>query len=81
RNDRAHFEAAACELRVLSPDDPPELKDLFWKICRMITEPFLPPQPFDWGATDLPKRLSDAGWELIRRFPLRSPPREVVFLD
>lgn len=80
-DDRATFENAAVELGVLAPGDPSELKDLFYALCRMITEPFLPPQPYDWSATELPQRLSKAGWEMVRKFPLRTPPRELVFLD
>jgi predicted unusual protein kinase regulating ubiquinone biosynthesis (AarF/ABC1/UbiB family) len=80
-DDRPGFEDAAEELKVLQPGDPQELKDLFWQVCRMITEPFLPPQPYDWSNTKLPQRLTEAGWEMIRKFPLRSPPREVLFLD
>lgn len=79
--DRAGFERAAEELKVLAADDPPELKELFYELCRMITEPFLPPQPYDWSATTLPQRISKAGWEMVRKFPLRSPPRELLFLD
>jgi predicted unusual protein kinase regulating ubiquinone biosynthesis (AarF/ABC1/UbiB family) len=79
--DRAHFEKACAELKVLFPDDPQPLKDLFWKICLQITEPFLPPQPFAWNGTTIMKRLSDDGWQMLKNFPLRTPPRELVFLD
>ena len=80
-DDRAEFEKAARELKLVAEEDPQELKDLFFGICRMITEPFLPPQPYEWKGTTLPQRLSDAGWTMVRKFPLRLPPREVVFLD
>jgi predicted unusual protein kinase regulating ubiquinone biosynthesis (AarF/ABC1/UbiB family) len=80
-NHRPEFENAGLELGVLSHEDPQEIKDLFYQVCLMITEPFLPPQPYDWSATELPQRLSKAGWEMVRKFPLRSPPRELVFLD
>lgn len=80
-NNRALFEAAGAELGVLDPSDPAELKDLFYKLCLSITEPFLEPQPFDWRGSDLPQRVSKEGWEIFKRFPLRAPPRELVFLD
>jgi predicted unusual protein kinase regulating ubiquinone biosynthesis (AarF/ABC1/UbiB family) len=80
-HDRALFERAGEKLKVLGADDPQELKNIFYELCRMITEPFLPPQPYDWSGTTLPQRLSKMGWEMIRKFPLRSPPPELVFLD
>jgi predicted unusual protein kinase regulating ubiquinone biosynthesis (AarF/ABC1/UbiB family) len=79
--NRALFEAAGAELGVLDPKDPQELKDLFYKLCLGITEPFLEPQPFDWSGSDLPQRVSKDGWEIFKRFPLRAPPRELIFLD
>jgi hypothetical protein len=44
-------------------------------------EPFAFDEPYDWKDNQLPQRASKLTWELIRRFPLRAPPREVVFLD
>lgn len=79
--DRGRFERAAERMKILENGDPQELRDLFHKICVLITEPFLPPQPYDWKNNDLPRQVSELTWELIRKFPLRSPPREVVFID
>ncbi|MGZ3653015.1 MAG: ABC1 kinase family protein, partial [Bdellovibrionota bacterium] len=73
-SDRAEFEKASLALGVLEPGDPAELKELFYELCRMITEPFLPPQPYDWRETKLPQRLSEAGWIMVKKFPLRAPP-------
>jgi hypothetical protein len=36
---------------------------------------------YDWGASDLPKRVAKKGGEMILKFKLRGPPREIVFLD
>lgn len=60
----------------------------------MTVEPFLEPTDphlpkglmdtegrYDWKKSDLPKRLTQKALEMIRGFPLRTPPREVVFLD
>ncbi len=80
-HERARFERGAFALGVLRPEDPPELKDIFFRLCHLITEPFLAPQPYDWKNNDLPKRVSDITWEMVRKFPLRAPPREIVFLD
>lgn len=79
--DRARFEKGAMLLGVLQQNDPQELKDIFFHLCDTITEPFLAPQPYDWKNNDLPQRVSKITWDMIRRFPLRAPPREIVFLD
>jgi predicted unusual protein kinase regulating ubiquinone biosynthesis (AarF/ABC1/UbiB family) len=78
---RGDFERGAEKLGVLKGNDPDELKDLFYSLCSAIVEPFSPQQPYDWKGNDLPKRVSKITWELVRKFPLRSPPKEVVFLD
>jgi predicted unusual protein kinase regulating ubiquinone biosynthesis (AarF/ABC1/UbiB family) len=78
--ERAEFERGAEAMGVLHRNDPPELKDLFYQLCSDITEPFAK-EAYDWKGNDLPQRVSKTTWEIIRRFPLRAPPREVVFLD
>lgn len=79
--NREAFEKAAASMGVLDPKDPADLKDLFYKLCVGITEPFLEPQPYDWRGSDLPQRVTKDGWEMFKKFPLRAPPRELVFLD
>jgi predicted unusual protein kinase regulating ubiquinone biosynthesis (AarF/ABC1/UbiB family) len=79
-SDRALFEEAASELKLLRPGDPEELRNLFYKLCVEITEPFLVDE-YDWGQSDLPKRVMQTTTLLATRFPLRAPPKEVVFLD
>jgi predicted unusual protein kinase regulating ubiquinone biosynthesis (AarF/ABC1/UbiB family) len=80
-HSREAFEAAAQVLGVLEASDPQELKDIFFALCSLIVEPFATDEPYQWGGTDLPKRVSRLSWEIFRKFPLRAPPREVVFLD
>jgi predicted unusual protein kinase regulating ubiquinone biosynthesis (AarF/ABC1/UbiB family) len=79
--DRKAFEKAAISLGVLEPTDPEELKDLFHELCSSIVEPFAKEGEYDWKQNDLPSRVTKITWEIFKRFPLRSPPREVVFLD
>lgn len=67
-------------LKIIFEDDPEELKELYVELCVLITEPFAG-GVYDWGASDLPKRVALKGAEVIRRFHLRAPPRETVFLD
>lgn len=81
RANRAEFEQAAAAMNILLPGDPPELKDLFFELCSTIMEPFSLDEPYDWKGNDLPKRVSKITWQIIRGFPLRAPPREVIFLD
>jgi predicted unusual protein kinase regulating ubiquinone biosynthesis (AarF/ABC1/UbiB family) len=80
-SSRERFETAAAKLGILHKDDPAELKDLFYQLCSAIVEPFNAREPFPWRENDLPKRVSKITWEIFRKFPLRAPPREVVFLD
>lgn len=68
------------DLKVIMPDDPPELVQLYVELCYLITEPFADVN-YDWGSSDLPKRVAIKGAEVIRKFHLRAPPRETVFLD
>lgn len=78
---RPRFEEAALKLGILQKDDPQELRDLFYDLCAAIVEPFQSEEPFAWKHNDLPKRVSKITWDIFKRFPLRAPPREVVFLD
>ncbi len=77
-------------LGYLQEDDPDELKQLFVELCQLITEPFFPTKNspyFDntgaycWETSELPLRVAKKGGQMAVRFKLRSPPREVVFLD
>jgi predicted unusual protein kinase regulating ubiquinone biosynthesis (AarF/ABC1/UbiB family) len=73
---------AATRLGFLFEDDPEELKQSFCKLCYLFTEPFEPAnQPYDWGASDLPKRVVKVASDIVWGFRMRVPPREVVFLD
>lgn len=78
---RPKFEKAAAKMGILAEDDPQELKDLFYDLCATIVEPFADDSNFDWKKNELPARVSKITWEIFKKFPLRAPPREVVFLD
>jgi predicted unusual protein kinase regulating ubiquinone biosynthesis (AarF/ABC1/UbiB family) len=93
RDQEAHRETSL-GLKFIAADDDPELLRLFEEFCWMTVEPFMtaedPHVPkglmdaegrYDWRASDLPKRLTAKALKIIRGFPLRTPPREVVFLD
>lgn len=86
--------SGAIGLGFVRPEDSEDLRGIFVELCYLITEPFYGPDTpgvrsdlFDasgaylWGESDLPKRVARKGAELSFAFKLRSPPREVVFLD
>lgn len=86
------LERASLDLKFIEKTDSQELKELFEEFCLMTVEPFLDPQDpkslfmtdlgiYQWKQSDLPKRLTQKALQIIKGFPLRTPPREVVFLD
>jgi predicted unusual protein kinase regulating ubiquinone biosynthesis (AarF/ABC1/UbiB family) len=77
--DRVLIEQGGRRLGLLQPGDPPDLVNDYVEICFLITEPFQ--GPYDWGASDLPKRVLKAGSKIVLTHKLRAPPRELVFLD
>jgi len=77
---RAEFEIAATELKFLSGSEGPQAREHFYKICRLIVEPFQG-GIFDYRSSDLPKRTTAEAFQLIRGFKIDPPPQEVVFLD
>ena len=81
-------------LGFLIPGDAPERIDLFTRLCTLICEPFaLPHRPdvradlfdadgaYDWGRSDLPRRVARLGAQIVLNLSLRTPPREALFLD
>jgi predicted unusual protein kinase regulating ubiquinone biosynthesis (AarF/ABC1/UbiB family) len=83
RGDRDLFLQSAYEVKFLDKDDPLELKEAFLEFCTCTLEPFLTEDKdgFDWKGSDLPYRLSQKVFRLIKAYGGRKPPREVLFLD
>jgi hypothetical protein len=48
-------------------------------LVELILEPF--EGAYDWGASDLPKRVAAHAKHIAFNYKLRTPPRELVFLD
>jgi predicted unusual protein kinase regulating ubiquinone biosynthesis (AarF/ABC1/UbiB family) len=67
-------------LKLVLPEDPPLLRQKYIDLCFLITEPFQG-GVYDWGQSDLPKRVALAGKDIVFNFKLRSPPKESIFLD
>lgn len=57
------------------------LQGKFPKSAGLSSEFFDAQGIYDWGKTDLPKRVARLGAKIIFSFRLRVPPRELVFLD
>jgi hypothetical protein len=71
----------ALELKFTEATDHENLKKSFYDFCVLLVEPFLANKEYDWGQTDLPKRLTRMVSTIIKEFHVRAPPQEVVFLD
>jgi predicted unusual protein kinase regulating ubiquinone biosynthesis (AarF/ABC1/UbiB family) len=71
------------EVGFLREGDAPEQVADFYALCALICEPFADSheEDYDWGASDLPRRVAGLGGRLALGFKFRAPPREVVFLD
>ena len=93
RRDVAGVEDGALGLGLLLPDDSPAVRAAVVKLAFLITEPLGPPLGPDsaslftadgsyrWGESDLPRRAMRRGGELVFAAKLRTPPREMIFLD
>ncbi len=68
------------DLGFILPHDPIELMQSYVDLCFLITEPFGSGN-YDWGHSDLPQRVAKKGTEMLLKFKLRAPPKEVIFLD
>lgn len=91
--DTQALELAAKKLKFVQDDDNPELKKMFENFCLWTVEPFLSPEDprapgkinaqgeYDWKNSDLPQRLTKLAFQMIQKFELRPPPREILFLD
>jgi len=93
--DQSRVEKGALGLGFLIEGDPDELKLRFAEVAYLFVEGFqssktcMPEakhlfnsdEAYDWGTSDLPKRVIKKGKDVVMAFKLRVPPREVVFLD
>ncbi len=68
-------------LGLLKPEDSLQLVEDYVKLCYQLCEPFHVEGAYDWGASDLPKRVAEQVKHVAFSYKLRAPPREIVFLD
>jgi predicted unusual protein kinase regulating ubiquinone biosynthesis (AarF/ABC1/UbiB family) len=80
-DDARETEKGGRQLGLLQPDDPISLVQEYVELCRLLMEPFAPGQDYDWGASDLPKRVATKVSGIAFNYKMRAPPREQVFLD
>jgi len=82
--DVALVREGAVKLGFLTEDDSVEFVQKFAELVFLITEPFdasLDGGLYDWGASDLPKRVMRAVAGIAFTIKLRTPPKEIIFLD
>ena len=76
------IEKGGRNLGLLQPEDSLELVDDYIKLAVLIIEPFEEKAgDYDWGQSDLPKRVATAATKIATSYQLRAPPRELIFLD
>lgn len=76
--DRAVALRGAAGIGVMPGDFPDDVREAFAELCEMIVEPFR--GPYDWGRSDLPRRVGDKIARNAMTRYMRIPPREIVFL-
>jgi predicted unusual protein kinase regulating ubiquinone biosynthesis (AarF/ABC1/UbiB family) len=80
--NKSQFENGAIHLGFLRAGDPDEFKAKFAELCFLILEPFdSGGQPYSWRDSDLHKRVLRAAAGIALALKLRTPPREIIFLD
>jgi predicted unusual protein kinase regulating ubiquinone biosynthesis (AarF/ABC1/UbiB family) len=77
--DARKIEKGGRQFNLLQPEDSIELVNDYVKLVQLILEPF--EGMYDWGTSDLPKRVAAMGKHIAFNYKLRTPPRELVFLD
>jgi predicted unusual protein kinase regulating ubiquinone biosynthesis (AarF/ABC1/UbiB family) len=79
--DRVAARGAAVEIGYLRPDERDDRAEGAVDLMFLVCEPLRHEGVYDFGRSDLPVRVRDAGFELaFRRGFLHAPPPETVFL-
>ncbi|MBC7419368.1 MAG: AarF/ABC1/UbiB kinase family protein [Bdellovibrio sp.] len=78
--DRKMFMAAAKELGFIIEGDKADYIKAFEDFCYETVEPFTVDGTYHWKDSDLPGRVVKKAIQ-FKNFDLRSPPREILFLD
>jgi predicted unusual protein kinase regulating ubiquinone biosynthesis (AarF/ABC1/UbiB family) len=68
-------------LGFLKATESDETKKLFWEMCLLTLEPVAADGEFDFGKTDLPKRINQTAIQFLKGVRKTSPPKDVIFLN
>jgi len=77
--DRPATLRGAAGIGVMPSDFPAPVREAFVELCELIVEPFRSGD-YDWGASDLPRRVGEKIARNAMTRYMRIPPREIVFL-
>jgi predicted unusual protein kinase regulating ubiquinone biosynthesis (AarF/ABC1/UbiB family) len=93
-NDLEGLHQASLQLGFTKSGDDPGLLKIYEDFCLTTVEPFIAfgdPRntkgqinaagEYDWKNTDLPQRLTRLVFQMIQKFEVRPPPREILFID
>jgi aarF domain-containing kinase len=81
RGDRGAVRRHAAEIGYLAPGDTAAQADATVEVIMLVCEPLRHRGRYDFGASALPGRVSERGFELaFREGLLRTPPAETMFL-
>lgn len=78
--DTSKLEEGSLGIGLMQPEDDRKFVNVHHQLCMLLTEPFRS-DVYDWGASDLPLRVTQCARQLKESYRLRAPPRELVFLD
>lgn len=78
--DAGIFLDGAGGLGFVRSGDKPEYIETFQRFCYETVEPFKSVGDYNWKTNDLPNRVVKSALQ-FRNFDLRSPPRDILFLD
>jgi predicted unusual protein kinase regulating ubiquinone biosynthesis (AarF/ABC1/UbiB family) len=76
--EREATQRGAAAIGVMPADFPAPVREAFIELCELIVEPFR--GPYDWGKSDLPRRVGEKIARNAMTRYMRIPPREIVFL-
>ncbi len=81
QKNKAKFFEISDHLNFLKPEESEDTKAYFWEMCRLTLEPIEVAGAFDFGNSDLPKRLNQSGIRFLKSVRKTSPPKDVIFLN
>lgn len=81
KKDPQHLFRALKSLKIMTDDDTEKDISAFYEISKLIAEPFLNSQVYEWGRTNLAQRTASKVKTVLFEHGIRRPPQELIFLD